>query len=123
MPKISVSSRSKGGHRRAGKFIPDVSTLLTVTDEELARIKADGQIVCVVPDDEEVAPPLTEADRFIPSQSEYVKAGYAAENYSAFAKTREAEIRSRGGEPIFGKDEPPAPPAAPAKPVDQKAKK
>lgn len=52
MPKISVSSRMKGGHRRAGKFIPDSQIEITVTDEELKRIQADGQIVCVVHEDE-----------------------------------------------------------------------
>jgi hypothetical protein len=51
-------------------------------------------------------PPLTDADRYIPGQAEYVKAGYTAENYATFVAGREADIRARGGEPIFGKDEP-----------------
>lgn len=46
MPKIIVSSRLPGGHRRAGRFIPDGQTELDVTDEQLARIRADRQIVC-----------------------------------------------------------------------------
>lgn len=49
MPHIIVSSRLKGGHRRAGKFIPDGQTELTVTDAELKAIKADGNIVCIEP--------------------------------------------------------------------------
>lgn len=126
MPTIFVCSRTTGGHRRAGKFIPDAQTELEVTDEQLARIKADPGIMVMVKAEETTepeTPPLTEADRYIPSQSEYVKAGYQAENFPAFAAGREKEIRARGGEPIFGKEEPSAP-KADAKAADApKAKK
>jgi len=55
--KVIVCSRMKGGHRRAGKFIPDGNTEIDVDEKQLAAIKADGNIVCVEAPAEEPEPP------------------------------------------------------------------
>lgn len=59
MPHVIVSSRTKGGHRRAGRFIPDGRTELDVTAVELKAIQADKNIVCLV----QGAPETTPADQ------------------------------------------------------------
>jgi hypothetical protein len=56
MPKISAASRQETGHRRAGRYWPPSQTTCEVTDEQLAEMKTDDQLVLVVHDVKPEAP-------------------------------------------------------------------
>jgi hypothetical protein len=45
--KISAASRQETGHRRAGFYWTPTQTVREVTEEQLAELKADDQIVLV----------------------------------------------------------------------------
>lgn len=98
-----------------GKRLYKIGEVVTITDPKEppapAWVEVDAEGRPLPKSAPAVKPPaLTEDERYIPGKAEYVKAGYPAENYAAFAAGREEEIRARGAEPIFGKDDPPPPP-------------